>query len=588
MPHIVKDPEPVGIKELLSRKLEVPAYQRFYSWPARLVRGLLEDILLNISSGEKLYLGAVIVKERSKSYRIIDGQQRILTTLILLRALSKSFKAGDNADVIGEIFKPTTISKHNLDLNEGRRAEYFQHVILNGGDPDILKKEVNDAGSEIEDALNVFLEQVSRRRQITLEKIRDFILGDIEFVAIVLDGTADESEVFEAINTKRLELSAADLIKNLLVSRSGVKEREAVEIWNNFYNEIGDAKRFSRFIADFAYATTPKEEQFQEPADLLRYFKGLVKGRSNALAVLKKLERYAAIYKEIAFYGEAKKVLENLQNARTNTEKAIITHLASLSFLGFTSHDPLVLKIAVLSEKGLKGGTALKCLKYIEATQFLSQMVLGRLPQTIKTFYYDIMFNISKQKDLSDALRLLKEKYVEFLPESKRILPSLSATSRGSAKKKFVYMLSRIYGEKNRDSLTYVGANKTWEHILPNTVKGKGKEMKPSPNPHWLGVIRKDLKVLRSIPPEFTAEKDRISYYYARYVNSLGNSGLLTQTDNSKTGNESFAVKKKIFEDKEQNNIVFRYVLKVDRWASEQIEENGQYLAGRYFDIFKI
>ena len=76
------------LKELLEKQLVIPEYQRFYVWDKENVDDLLNDLkdfFLN-NENEEYYLGTVILHndKTNKKYNIIDGQQRILTLLIIL------------------------------------------------------------------------------------------------------------------------------------------------------------------------------------------------------------------------------------------------------------------------------------------------------------------------------------------------------------------------------------------------------------------------------------------------------------------------------------------------------------------------
>lgn len=92
-----------SLKELLEvnfvvtkqeRVLYIPEYQRPYVWQEKQINSLLSSIEEHNTSdmqGEKpnYYLGSIILHETETEYRIIDGQQRILTSLLLNRFLEK-------------------------------------------------------------------------------------------------------------------------------------------------------------------------------------------------------------------------------------------------------------------------------------------------------------------------------------------------------------------------------------------------------------------------------------------------------------------------------------------------------------------
>lgn len=81
----------IGTNKVLFR---IPVYQRNYDWSEANCIRLLEDIENIIETGEKHFLGTIVfMVARSggfalQEYTIIDGQQRLTTLMIMLKALS--------------------------------------------------------------------------------------------------------------------------------------------------------------------------------------------------------------------------------------------------------------------------------------------------------------------------------------------------------------------------------------------------------------------------------------------------------------------------------------------------------------------
>lgn len=77
------------LKELLSngKTYSVPPYQRDYSWKQEHWEDLWEDLITVEASNEDHYMGAIVLESgERKSFRVIDGQQRMATLSILIRA----------------------------------------------------------------------------------------------------------------------------------------------------------------------------------------------------------------------------------------------------------------------------------------------------------------------------------------------------------------------------------------------------------------------------------------------------------------------------------------------------------------------
>jgi len=86
-------PDIKSVWELLRMKLHIPNYQRPYKWTIKNVEALLSDMETAVQeaqkySGEYKYrIGSVILHEKEGKYDIVDGQQRIITLLLIYRSL---------------------------------------------------------------------------------------------------------------------------------------------------------------------------------------------------------------------------------------------------------------------------------------------------------------------------------------------------------------------------------------------------------------------------------------------------------------------------------------------------------------------
>lgn len=81
-----------SIDELLQMNLAIPNYQRPYKWTRKNVSELLDDIDTAIKEskqygGLEYRIGSVILHKDEKNYNIVDGQQRIVTLLLVMLAL---------------------------------------------------------------------------------------------------------------------------------------------------------------------------------------------------------------------------------------------------------------------------------------------------------------------------------------------------------------------------------------------------------------------------------------------------------------------------------------------------------------------
>lgn len=94
----------VHVGELLEQNLQIPGYQRPYSWEPTTAVQLLDDIRDALSdcdrSGVPYVLGAVILHASGGQLDVVDGQQRLLTLRMILLCLEGTgvFRSTERAD----------------------------------------------------------------------------------------------------------------------------------------------------------------------------------------------------------------------------------------------------------------------------------------------------------------------------------------------------------------------------------------------------------------------------------------------------------------------------------------------------------
>ena len=87
------DSQDVSLNELFYDFYVVPSYQREYVWETEEVERLLQDINTDYSSNEpeadsEYFIGSIVVcTTQDSTFELIDGQQRMTTTFIVLCAI---------------------------------------------------------------------------------------------------------------------------------------------------------------------------------------------------------------------------------------------------------------------------------------------------------------------------------------------------------------------------------------------------------------------------------------------------------------------------------------------------------------------
>lgn len=114
------------LKELLASDsdelpLNIPDYQRPYTWKAKNVIQLLDDVV-RFSKYPEYRIGTIILHDNSNTLDIVDGQQRIITSLLIARYLTKK----QQEDIISINLPGHQKTIENVVNNSKVIREYFE------------------------------------------------------------------------------------------------------------------------------------------------------------------------------------------------------------------------------------------------------------------------------------------------------------------------------------------------------------------------------------------------------------------------------------------------------------------------------
>jgi hypothetical protein len=246
------------IGDLLQSRLAAPDFQRTYSWERPIIetfwqdlRGFSEKYPNETFQREEYFLGSVVLVDVGTGPRqILDGQQRLATTTILLSVLRDKFhtlgepRAAEDIQtrLIGHFDTYTRAYHKNLEVNQYDRdffAREIQEPSYGPGyapaDPAMISHEL------IRDAANYFKEQLARdlgeiagsddklRYVARLQKI---ITEHMSVVVVWSDDEDEAATVFETLNDRGIGLSAPDLVRNFVLKRASSTAREEInENW---------------------------------------------------------------------------------------------------------------------------------------------------------------------------------------------------------------------------------------------------------------------------------------------------------------------------------------------------------------------
>ncbi|MGL2767002.1 DUF262 domain-containing protein [Helicobacter pylori] len=193
---------------------EIPSYQRGYAWQVRQLKDFWNDLEHVSKLGNKFhYMHSLTLRGlenelEDSAFEIIDGQQRLATSLILLGLLAKITQHKDPK--YDSMNLEPVLSYKYYGLSEAFRA-------IMGEEKDLEKFQTSFYAKNLIDAYAFFKEKISDTPVGTLEKMFDVLTKKMLFSVVELnDNRIDPFSSFETINNRGKDLSTLELFKNCL------------------------------------------------------------------------------------------------------------------------------------------------------------------------------------------------------------------------------------------------------------------------------------------------------------------------------------------------------------------------------------
>ncbi|MCQ2637287.1 DUF262 domain-containing HNH endonuclease family protein [Helicobacter pylori] len=235
---------------------EIPSYQRGYAWQIRQLKDFWNDLEHVSKLGDKFhYMHSLTLRElenefENSAFEIIDGQQRLATSLILLGLLAKITQNKDPKYSL--INLEPILSYKYYGLSEAFRA-------ITEEEKDLKEFKTSFYAKNLIDAYEFFQEKISDTPIETLEKMFDALIKKMLFSVVGLnDSRIDPFSSFETINNRGKDLSTLELFKNRLhfVAHKICDEEDLEKL----QNEINDT--YTRIYYDLRHFKDDHLESF--------------------------------------------------------------------------------------------------------------------------------------------------------------------------------------------------------------------------------------------------------------------------------------------------------------------------------------
>jgi len=314
-------------------KVKIPFFQRTYVWDEENWEALLIELMSEARTTN--FLGSIILKQsrpesgKPKEVEVIDGQQRLTTLSILLKALYDSFsgeiKKNCEGDISGILYyrKDYTSPEMELKIEHSQvDSENYEKVIKN----QILIHEITKESPKILRCYKYFVEKLQALSEDVRKRILNKILNPDNKMLIVIDidESDDEQAIFDTLNTAGIRLSTSEIIKNALFKKlielSLNTKEEVIKFYKQTWEEtfLGDEETIKYWETERLTGRLKRDnieillhcfaviKGFFDPdkhnlSDLSKLYKEKIKrinSKEDLENFIKEIIEYAGIYRE--------------------------------------------------------------------------------------------------------------------------------------------------------------------------------------------------------------------------------------------------------------------------------------------------
>ncbi|GAA8619155.1 DUF262 domain-containing protein [Helicobacter pylori] len=531
----------------------IPVYQRNYTWEEENCEKLLQDIV-SISQNKKThFMGSItyvlhwIDDEKSlrqlQEFVIIDGQQRVTTIMLLLKAIETKIpnegikKEIDNLlNFTGQRLrlKPIKSDKEAFDLVMQNRSHELQGV------------------SHIRNNYKFFTKELERyiSKGYRIEEIYGAFLR-LKIVAIGLElGEDDPQVVFESINATGVQLKGLDLIRNyLMMGENSDRQKHLYDTyWVPLENWLGE-KDLNDFIK--TYLRIYFEDKVKE-GEREVYYTLKAHHRDNfpndIQGLMSDMREYGRIYQ--IFLDRDHYFLERGDSQQLANLRLRIKDLVKIKF-GVAK--PFVLRCARDFEEGKLDYENFHEILQILISYFVRRSVCGDSTAVLNKILYSLYRQLGENVS-ADAFKRYLGKSVgqAAFPNDDRIKVAFAVRNAYLANQACKFILLEI--EKLSNAEPPKEENLEVEHFYPKT-----------PTQEWRDMVG----------DYFTFEQD--------YLNNFGNLTLSGQ--NQKLGNKSYEAKIELMEQYSSLHLNDYFLNNTHSWGIEEVKARSEYLADQFCQV---
>jgi len=570
-----------SINDVLSKNNSsffIPPFQRAYAWGQQEIERYFHDLKRimdserdeNEKDKQEHFFGVLVLKPEMDGFAsrevVVDGQQRLTTTLLLLIALHDSVNDEKVKVQIEEMFLKNQASTFSdkIKLKQVTRDWDAYRTLINGSE---------HLPGKITDGYRQFLAKIEGSDYAIEEYVK--ALSRVNVACIFLDERPYKGEdpqiIFETLNSLGKPLSFADLIRNYIML--GMPSHDQTEIYDSTWFPLIENvlhERTSHFFRD--YMQYKESKYFKVVSDnntkeLYALFTQFVERtfRHDKKAFVNDIHCYVPLYTWIdrvdaqaVITSDADKnriIIELLRNIfhdiKADAFKPLVLGILDYHQFGFNNvklpDDQLIEALRVIR-------TYLIRRRVLKLTQGENREIAG-LCNKIRARATHLLMDTN-----GEILRLLSGGIYRLrIPNDVEITAELKRTDFYNGLNKYSkFILGKIEEHLSKVSIDFRDKRITIEHVMPQKIE-RSKEWKQELGNRWVDSVK-------------------------IYLHNIGN--LILTEFNSEMGNKPLTDKKDMLK---KSNLQYRNdILGRATWNAEDMAAHQSEMISRFLHTFPL
>ena len=511
---------------------------------------MLEDIT-SLNKEQIHFLGSIVVVPEGQHklgvnyFQLVDGQQRLATVLIWLSAIRDIAKENGNHELARYLTETFLFAKEW----EGGKQKSVPKLQLGSLDDEAFRRILEGKGPS---GKHLIFECYRYFRQGTKDiNVWQTLLDNTSVVHINAFNHLNAFRLFETLNDRGLELSAADLIKNFVLMRVSSDPYifdTTVSEWTEMYEKLRD-KEPVKFIRRY----------------MLSRYKGKVSETRLYEAVVEKLKNKSPeeICNFVKDLNLASTVYRNILESNFHFEK-VNNKLKELHLVEVAPSYTLLLRIMPSLESGqIHEDDVIEILEMIEVFH-IRWGICGQTTSRLDQIYNDICMNLSDVDPSEFKVTVGKElsQQVKNNLDDEIFRRNFISRTFKPTETRTKYILWKLSEPTGETSINI--RNIQTEHIMPKRLSNE-----------WISYLK-----------EKTSKDEReIKAMHAEHLNRIGNLTIIKGEWNTSMSNRLFNVKKEDYRKSEFQ--ITKEISDYAEWTFSEIEKRTERLAEKALEIWK-